>query len=199
METTNFPVQTTNFPVQTLYFSCLNYLRINYKLINFTVLNDEIASDMSIIMRKYEYLKKFRMIPFRDIKLCNFASYIYKHYKNIMQEVVIDEYVKSLIKSKSFIEYIPGVMSINPLKYLIYEPSTNIVYSSYCDVYEYAYVISTSQLCKIYPDIKFKEYNDDKIALYSEEFFDQFPGMTDWMESMDYVSKKLWIPENLIE
>jgi hypothetical protein len=187
------------YPVQSLYFSCLNYLRINYKLINFTVLNDEIASDMAIIMRKYSHLKKFRMQPFRRFKetSCMLSSYFYKYHKEEMAERIVTPYMESLINSNNFIEYIPGVKAINELDWLIYDQDNNKVYEWTGNKYKYMCEVSAKELNKIYPDNKFLDVGISYI--YAEDFFDQYPGLAVWAESIGCISEKLWVPEYLLE
>lgn len=188
------------FPVQSLYFSCLNYLRINYKLINFTVLNDEIASDMAIIMKNHTHLKKYRMLPFREVKeLDIIVSYLYKYYTSELVEANRTRYVNSLISNNQFIEYIPGIKTIGLIKWLIYDSDNDKLYKSTHDGHTYMYTFPVNKLRELFPDIEF--YHDQKniSKLCSEEFFEKYPGLVEWLESIGRASRKLWISEDLIK
>ena len=189
----------SNYRVQSLYYSCLNYLRKNHRLINFTILSEEIGNDMAIIMRDSTHLKKFRMMPYRRIKTFNFESYVYKHYPEEARVYTGTDYLNNCVINGEFHEYIPGVLTVGRCTTIIYEPKDQKLYSLDVDDYDYINRVYASSLRRLYPKIKFHENSKGITKVYSEEFFDQHPGMAEWAESVEYISQKLWIPENLIE
>lgn len=190
--------ENSKYPVQSLYYLCLNCLRKNYHLINFTVLSRDICVDMATIMRYRNHLKKFRMVPCRNIKFYRFESYIYKHYPEKAYVVTNKQYLENYITNKEFYEYIPGVLIINHTS-LIYEPRDQKVYDVDIETFNYIGKICISALKHLYSGGNFRSNSKGYTKLHSEEFFDKYPGLAEWAESLGFISQKLWIPENLID
>jgi hypothetical protein len=167
-------------------------------LINFTAVSADIGRDMAIFMHNSDHMRKFRTVPYRIIKMFNFESYIYKNCFSEMSVHMGSAYLDRLIANKDFHEYIPGILAVGDLD-IIYNPEDGKCYTCYLDYYEYKDKILAKSLERLYPKIKLRENHKKYIKIYSEEFFDQYPGLADWAESVEYISQKLWIPENLIE
>jgi hypothetical protein len=193
------------YPVQTLYYSCLNYLQNNYKLIDFTRLNDEIASDMIKIIKNSNHLKKFRMFPYRFIfNRASLESYIYRYCKlngKINKEIIsynTRDNVRALLARGKYFEYTSGILTIS--EGLLYDTDNDKCYHVTLKLDEYLKTIHEEEAKKMYPEYVHlvTKYDDDLLDIFSEKFFNQYPGMAKWAESTNRISKKLLIPENII-
>lgn len=185
------------YPVQSLYYQCLNCLRKNYMLINFTVISKDIGDDVIASLRDRNHLKKFRSIPYRNISIYNFESYIYKNYFEKMSAVRDSKYLKNSIDSNDFYEYIPGILTIGGNPDIIYNPNDGKCYVIDLDYYNYRDKIHEHEFKDLYPDMELRVNSRGYIKIVSEKFFDKYPGLAEWAESLGYISQKLWIPENL--
>lgn len=65
--------------------------------------------------------------------------------------------------------------------------------------YDYKYKIYWWELFKLYPNNNFHRNSKGYTKIFFEEYFNRYPGLADWAETLGYISKKLWIPENLVE
>lgn len=201
-----FDYREGTYPVQSLYYSCLNYLRINYNLINFTMLNGEIAPDMISMIKNQDHLKKFKLIPYRFIiNGASLESYIYKYYKLIgghtkyMMEYITGNHTRALLAEKKYSEYNSGILTISDG--LLYDSSNDKCYHIPLGMDKYLNVIREEDVEKLYPEYMqlITKYDDKLSDIISEEYFNQYPGLADWAESNGYISRKLWLPENLIK
>ena len=196
-----------NYPVQTLYRSCLNCLRINYKIINFKQLNDEIALDMFEVIKNEDHLKLFRLFPYRFIfNESALKSYIYKYYKTKYTHVddmigyQPSKYSRKILADKKYTEYISGVLALN--SGLLYDIVKDMCYYIYLGLDTHMQFIHEEKVIKLYNEYihLMTAYDDGTLfEIYSEEYFDQYPGLAEWAESAGYISRKLLVPENVIE
>jgi hypothetical protein len=157
------------------------------------------------IIEKHDHLKKFRMFPYRRVYKRNLInSYIYKHYKildgpdrNVFEEEdedIPDCLLGYLTDPRHYSEHIPGIVQFTH-EMTLYDRSNGKFYYVDIDKESYTHRFLSQKINELYPE---HSRYDDYTRLYSEEFFDQYPGLADWAESNGGVSQKLWIPEILI-
>jgi hypothetical protein len=135
-------------------------------------------------------------MPFRRIhNFAPFDSYIYK-YGNRADKIVEQartEYdgLKAIMDRSPHVEYIPGIICVRAGSAL-YDRAKDKFYRVKDNKYWYERNVLLSEIEKIFPEHNSKETMYYKV--YSEDYFNQYPGMAKWAEFAGYISKKLWLP-----